>query len=201
MKRAIRKPSRIISAKQAFRSLGGFIEKRHLIFLILGLVLVVPSIIAATNVEMKTGFDTFVSSDSQAYKDLNKFNEHFSSDAVVVLITGDSLTRLLEPENFAAMDMIEEEMAADDSSKSVVGPVFLMEMIHLQRVLSGATTSMELPTDPGELAAMVIDPETNDIASELKNVFPDQRHALISVVMNASLTQDEQGDVVRKVEE
>ena len=201
MKRVFRKPEKRIAGKQFFRSLGGFIEKRHLIFLILGLVLVVPAVIAATQVEMKTGFDTFVSSDSQAYKDLNKFSEHFSSDAIVVLVTGDSLIRLLEPENIAAMDMIEESMLADNSSHSTIGPVFLLEMIQLQRFLSGATDSMELPTDPVGLAALIIDPETNDISAELAHVFPDRQHALISIMLNGQMTQNEQGDVVRKVEE
>ncbi|MFA5056112.1 MAG: hydrophobe/amphiphile efflux-3 (HAE3) family transporter [Dehalococcoidia bacterium] len=202
MKRAFRKPSRIISAEQAFRSMGRFIERRHLVFLILSLVLLVPTVFAAYyGVEMKTGFDTFVSSDSQAYKDLSRYNEYFSSDAIVVLITGDNLIQLLEPENIAAMDFIEESMISDNSSHSVVGPVFLLEMAHLQRVLSGATTSMEFPTDPAELADIIKDPETGDVASELTHVFPDGQHALISILLDGSLTQDEQGDMVRKVED
>lgn len=201
MKQIFRKPSKRIEATQVFRKLGQVIEKRHLIFLILSLVLLVPTIIAASlGIEMKTGFDTFVSSDSQAYKDLNRYNEYFSSDAIVVLITGDNLIQLLEPENIAAMDFIEESMTSDNSSHSVVGPVFLLEMAHLQRVLSGATDSMEFPTDPAELAEMIKDPETGDVASELKHVFPDRQHALISIMLNTSLTQEEQGDMVSKVE-
>jgi uncharacterized protein len=201
MKRIFRKPSKLIEATQVFRKLGQVIERRHLIFLILSLVLLVPTIIAAgLGIEMKTGFDTFVSSDSQAYKDLDKFNEHFSSDAVVVLITGDNLNQLLEPENIAAMDTIEQNMSTDEDSLSTIGPVFLLRMIQIQKALSGTTDSMDLPTDPSELAAMIIDPETGDIATELINVFPDRQHALISVVLNGSLTQDEQADMVRKVE-
>jgi len=202
MKIIFKKPGKGIEATKVFRRLGEVIEKRHLIFLILSLVLLVPTIIAATlGIEMKTGFDTFVSSDSQAYRDLSRFNEYFSSDAIVVLITGDNLIHLLEPENIAAMDMIEETMTSDNSSHSVVGPVFLLEMAHLQRVLSGATDSMEFPTDPAELAEIIKDPETGDVASELKNVFPDRQHALISIILKGTLTQDEQADAVHRVEE
>ena len=202
MKQIFGKPAKGIEAQKVFRRLGEVIEKSHLIFLILSLVLLVPTIIAAAfGIEMKTGFETFVSSDSQAYKDLNKFNEHFSSDAIVVLITGDNLVKLLEPENIAAMDMIEESMLSDNSSHSVVGPVFLLEMAHLQRVLSGATDSMEFPTDPAELAEIIKDPETGDVASELKNVFPDRQHALISIILKGTLTQDEQAAAVHRVEE
>jgi len=201
MKRIFRKPAQRIEATQVFRKLGQVIEKRHLIFLILGLVLVVPSIIAATNVKMQTGFDTFVSSDSQAYKDLDKFNQRFSGDVVVVLITGDNLTQLLETENIAAMDSIEKSMSTDNSSLSTVGPVFLLQMIQIQKALSGMSDSMDLPTDPGELAALIIDPSNGDIATELKNVFPDRQHVLISVILKGTLTQKEQGDMVRKVED
>jgi hydrophobe/amphiphile efflux-3 (HAE3) family protein len=205
MKRIFRKPAQRIEATQVFRKLGQVIEKRHLIFLILGIVLIVPlmiipSAIKATRVEMKTGFETFVSSDSQAYKDLDNFNKHFSSDVVVVLVTGENLYQLLEPENIAAMDAIATNMSEDDSIKSTIGPVFLLQMIQLQKALSGTAASAELPTDPYELAALIIDPSTGDIASELTNVFPDRQHALISIIMNGNLSQNEQGDMVHKVE-
>ncbi|MFA5367260.1 MAG: hydrophobe/amphiphile efflux-3 (HAE3) family transporter, partial [Dehalococcoidia bacterium] len=99
------------------------------------------------------------------------------------------------------MDRIEETMLADESSHSVIGPVFLLEMIQLQRFISGATDSMELPTNPSELAAMIIDPGTNEVAAELAHVFPDREHVLIAIMLKAQMTQNEQGDVVRKVEE
>ncbi|MFA5367259.1 MAG: hypothetical protein WC333_05225, partial [Dehalococcoidia bacterium] len=97
MKRVFKKPAKRFAGKQVFQNMGHFIEKRHLIFLILSLVILVPAVIAATQIDMKTGFDTFVSSDSQAYKDLDRFSEHFSSDTIVVMVTGDSLYKLLEP--------------------------------------------------------------------------------------------------------
>jgi hydrophobe/amphiphile efflux-3 (HAE3) family protein len=201
MKRIFRRPSKPIGAKQIFRSLGSVIEKRHLIFLILGLVLIVPSIIAATQVEMKTGFDTYVSSDSQAYKDMQKFNQYFSSDVIIVMITGDDLNQLLQPSNIAAMDYVEQKASEENSSKvlSTVGPVFLLKMIQLQKVLSGNASSMDLPTDPAELEALIRDPKTGDTSSALKNVFPDRQHALISVILNGQLSQDEQNKMVEKV--
>ncbi len=186
--------------KRIFRRLGNVIEKRHLIFLILGLVLIVPSVIGITQVKMKIGFDTYVSSDSQAYKDMQKFNQHFSGDAIEVLVTGDNLKQLLQPANIAAMDKIETNMSADNSSLSTIGPVFLMKEIQLLKVLSGNASSMDLPTDPIALEALILDPKTGDIVSELTNVFPDRQHALISVILNGQLTQNEQKEVVEKVE-
>jgi len=206
MRRFFRKPVKPSGIKDIFRKLGTVIERRHLIFLILGLVLIVPSVIATTQVKMKSGFDTFVSANSQAYKDLQKFNQHFSSDAVVVLVTGDSLYQLLEPENIAAMDTIEKAMSTDNSSLSTVGPVYLMSMIQKQRFFFGNATSMELPTDPDELAELIVDPETGTVIPELINVFPtdpntDDHHALISIILKGTLSQDEQGNMVRKVED
>ncbi|MFA5375351.1 MAG: hydrophobe/amphiphile efflux-3 (HAE3) family transporter [Dehalococcoidia bacterium] len=202
MKRILRKPSKPTGVKNIFRKLGEVIEKRHLLFLILGLVLLVPSIIAAwQGVEMKAGFDTYVSSDSQAYKDMQKFNQYFSGDVVVVMITGDNLNQLLQPANIAAMDYVEENVSTENSSEvlSTVGPVFLLQMVQIQKALSGSASSADLPTDPAELEELIIDPETHDIASELTNVFPDRQHALISVILNGQLTQNEQKEMVEKV--
>ena len=202
MKRIFRKPSKPTGVKHAFRRLGDVIEKRHLIFLILGLVLLVPSIIAAwQGVDMKTGFDTYVSSDSQAYKDMQKFNQYFSGDVVVVMITGDNLNQLLQPANIAAMDYVEQNVSEENSSKvlSTVGPVFLLKMVYLQKVLSGSTASTDFPTDPAELEALILDPETGDILPALTNVFPDRQHALISVILNGQLTQNGQKEMVKKV--
>ena len=103
MKRIFRKPSKPTGATNIFGKLGEVIEKRHLVFLILGLVLIVPTIIAATQLEMKTGFDTYVSSDSQVYKDMEKFQQYFSADTIVIMITAEDLNQLLQPANMAAM--------------------------------------------------------------------------------------------------
>ena len=201
MKRIFRRPAKPTDVKHIFRRLGEVIEKRHLIFLILGLVLIVPSIIAATQVEMKAGFDTYVSNDSQAYKDMQKFNQYFSADAIVIMITGDNLNQLLQPANMAAMDYVEQNVSAEDSSKvlSTVGPVFLLKMVQLQKVLSGSASSTDFPTDPAELEALIVDPNTSEILPALKNVFPDRQHALISVILNGQLTQNQQKEMVEKV--
>lgn len=201
MKRIFRKPSKPAGVKQAFRGLGNIIEKRHLVFLILGLVLIVPAVVGVTQIKMKAGFDTYVKSDTQAYKDMQKFNQYFSSDAIVIMITGDNLEQILQPENIAAMNSIEQNASKENSSKvlSTVGPVFLLQMVQIQKATSGNADSMELPTSPSELQALVLDPETGDTLSALKSVFPDRRHALISVILNGTSTQDEQKEMVNKV--
>jgi hydrophobe/amphiphile efflux-3 (HAE3) family protein len=200
MKRIFRRPSKPTGTKQIFRGLGNVIEKRHLIFLIIGLVLIVPSIIGLTQIKIKTGFDTYVSSDSQAYKDMQKFNQHFSGDAIEVLITGDNLNQLLQPANIAAMNNIETNMSADNSSLSTIGPVFLMQQIQTLKFMSGNADSWDLPTDPAGLEALIVDPKTGNITSELINVFPDHQHALISIMLNGTLSQDEESVMVKKVD-
>jgi hypothetical protein len=46
---------------------------------------------------------------------------------------------------------------------------------------------------------LITDPKTGDILSALKNVLPDRQHALISVILNGTLTQDEETEMVNKV--
>ncbi len=203
MKRIFRMPSKLTGIKHAFRGLGTVIEKRHLIFLILGLILIVPSVIGVRYIHMKTGFDTYVSGDSQAYKDMQKFNQYFSGDAIEVLVTGDDLNQLLQPENMAAMNNIETNMSMPKENSSTVlstiGPVFIMQEMQTLKVMSGNADSWVLPTDPAALATLVTDNKTGDILPALSNVFPDSQHALISVVINESLTQDKQSELVSNI--
>jgi len=84
-----------------------FIENKRLVVIIIGLMLIVASFFGAMQLTMAAGIETFMSTDSQVYQDYERFNQHFSSEAIVVLVTGDDITQLLQPDNVRAMETIE----------------------------------------------------------------------------------------------
>jgi hypothetical protein len=167
--------------------LGLFIENRHVLLIIVGAVLIVASIFGAMRLTMATGIDTYISSDSQTYKDYAKFNQNFSGDVAIVMVTGDVATQLIETENLEAMKNIELQMGADPRVLSALSPASLIEQAQAQN-----------PGVPIEL--IVFDPQSGQIRPEFKGVFPDDEHALISVVLKGDLSPDERKEAVEDVE-
>lgn len=192
MKNLSKKLSPYFNNERIFRRVGIFVENKRLLVIIISLVLIAPAIVGATQMEMATGYETFISEDSQIYQDYEKFTDYFSDNVLVVLITGNDLIELLWPDNVDAMATIETEMSQGQHVLSVVGPVFFMKQIHFQQ-----TFSTDLPRDSSLLMGMIIDPETGDIRPEFKSVFPDKNHALIAITLEGGLTSEEEEEVVK----
>jgi hypothetical protein len=178
-----------------FRSLGVFIVNRRGLIIIVGLLLVVASLFGAMRLAIATDADTWVSRDSQIYKDYERFNAHFSSDVIVVMVTGENLSQLLQPDNLKAMATVESQMAANPKVISVTGPTFLMTMMSTQQ--NGTSV---LYSDPRAIQAMVMDPQTSQICPELNGVLPDDKHALIPITLKGGLSKDEQAELVKETQ-
>lgn len=179
-----------------FGRLGIFIENKRLLVIIVGLALIGPAIFGAMQLEMETGNETFVSTDSQVYKEYDRFNKHFSSEVIAVLLTGDDLAQLLRTENVKAMETIENRMGADPNVISAVGPTLLMKQAIAQK-----TGTPALPDDPQQLLDIVADPQTGEIREEFNQVFPDDKHALIALALEGGLPPDETKETVQVTEE
>jgi hypothetical protein len=178
-----------------FRSLGVFIANRRGIIIIVGLILIVLSLFGAMRLAIATDADTWVSRDSQIYKDFERFNTHFSSDVIVVMVTGENLSQLLQPDNLKAMATIESRMAANPKVLSVTGPTFFMTQILAQQ-----TGMLTLPNDTQALQEMVMNPQSGQIRPELASVFPDAKHALIPITLKGGLSKDEQAELVKETQ-
>ncbi|MFC1924236.1 RND family transporter [Chloroflexota bacterium] len=182
--------------KRLYNRLGIFIENKRLLIIILSLALIVPSVFGAMQLEMKTSNDTFVSPDSQAYKDFDRFNQHFSSDVVIILLSGNDLTQLLHPENVTSMETLEDHISGNEQVVTAIGPTFLMKQAFEQQ-----TGVSELPDNVAELEAIIIDSESGQIRTEFRGVFPDDEHAVIAVTLDGDLSPDEQKEVIEEIED
>ncbi len=180
--------------KRLFKRLGIIIEHKHLLVLVVSLALIIPSIFGAMQLEMKTGNETFVSTDSQVYKDFDKFNQHFSGDVVIILLTGDNRTQLLQPGSVAAMDILETKMGENPRVVSAIGPAFLIKQAFAQQ-----TGFLELPDNLAQIEAIVVDSENGQIRPQFQQVFPDNEHAFIAVTLEGNLSPDEQKSVVKEI--
>jgi uncharacterized protein len=178
-----------------FKKLGTFIKNKRLLIIIVGVILIGASVFGALKLTLAFGTGTFVNTDSQVYKDYEKFNEHFSSDVVVVLLSADNISQLILPENMIAMETVTQQMSTVPGVISVIDPVFFIKMAVAQQ-----TGTAVLPQDSQVLLGIIMDPQTGQPRSQFRSVFPDANHALIAITIGGALPQDQQKSIVEEAE-
>ncbi len=178
-----------------FKKLGIFIQNKRLYIIIIGLVLIAVSIFSAMHLSTAFGTSTLVDTNSQVYKDYEKFTQSFSCDVIVVLVTGDNVSQLLQLDNLKAMETIENQMSAIPGVISVIDPSF-----YLKQAVAQQTGVASLPQDENMIRGIIIDPQTGQVRSVFSNVLPDDEHAIIAITIEGGLTQDQQESIVDAVE-
>jgi hydrophobe/amphiphile efflux-3 (HAE3) family protein len=182
--------------QKIFKKLGIFIENKRILIIILGLVLVAVSIFGALHLTTAFGTSTFVDADSQVYRDYERFSQNFSSDVIVVLVSGEDMSQILQPQNLNAMETVASQMSATPGVNSVIDPaLFIKQAVTMQ------TGTAALPQDQQTVLAIVTDPETGEIRPEFANVLPDANHAMIAITIDGGLFSEEQEAIVDKVDE
>ncbi len=177
-----------------FHRLGIFIKNKHIVIFILGLLLIVPAILGAMQLEMKTGNETYVSTDSEAYKNYEQFTQRFSDSVVILLLTADNLSDLVQQDNMAAMQAVETNVSAKAHVVSAIGPAFL-----IKQAVAKDDGSSELPTDTQAILEIITDTQSGTIRSDFSQVFPDERHAFIAITIDSTLSQNGQTDLVKEI--
>ncbi len=178
-----------------FRKLGLFIENKRVVVIIISLLLIAGSIFGALRLTTAFGTSTFVETNSKVYKDYDKFTKDFSSDVIVVLVSGDNTSQLLQPENMNAMESIANQMGATTGVISVIDPTFFIKLAVAQQ-----TGTAFLPQDEATLQGIIIDPQTGQPRSQLSSVFPDANHAIIAITIDGGISREEQKSIVEKTE-
>jgi hydrophobe/amphiphile efflux-3 (HAE3) family protein len=181
--------------EQLFRKLGMFIESKRLLVIALSVILLIAALFGASQLKLATGVETYLSTDSQAYQDYTRFNQYFGSSVVVVVVTGNDLTQLLQPANIAAMESIENQMGMNPNVVSALGPTFFIKQAVAQQ-----TGSPDLPLDSAILQSIVVDPLSGQINPFFIRVLPDAQHALIAITLTGDLSIAEQNLVAGEIE-
>lgn len=181
--------------KSIFEKLGKFTERHYLLVLLAALLIIGLMIPGLMQIEMKTGLETFVSTESQLYKDFERFNDDFGSDVIMVLVEGQDLDQLMMPANLRAMGRVEAQLGADERVISAQSPALFV------RQELDPEAGPPIPPLPDDLTLATVldivrDSETGAIREELDRLVPDPQHALISVVLQGNLPPEDQTDLV-----
>ena len=176
--------------KRVFRNLGMFTVRNRWFVIVACLLLMIPLMVAASQIKMATGIDTYVPTESQEYQDFDRFSQHFSGSTIAVMLTGHDLPQLLQPDVLSSMEYVESQMAESARVISTIGPTLLIKQAVAQQ--SGTPA---LPQDLQTLLYIVTDPQTGEVRPEFDGVFPDDSHAIIAIVLDGGLTMEEEQEL------
>jgi len=177
--------------ENVFARLGEFVRRRYLLVLLLALLLLVAAFLGAGRMQMETGMATFIPPDDPTYRVFDRFNEDFGTDMIIVMIEGDDLSQIMTPRNVEAMDFVENMIGQTDRVLSAAGPAMMVKQSWEQQ-----TGESGIPGDTQSIVDVFVDPETGMIGDQFRQVLPDDRHALIVIVLEGVLDPEDQRDIV-----
>lgn len=111
-----------------FSKLGYMIEKSPFKVLFASLTVVALLITGALKVDMATGNETLVKTDSDAYISNFEMEEEFGGDAIIVLLKGDQ-ANLLRQENVEKMWNVEERLKYNEDIYSFLSPASIVHQM------------------------------------------------------------------------
>jgi len=182
--------------KTIFEKMGDFIGRKYLPILVICLVLIVPAAFGATQIENKApDVDIMVAHDAQEYKDYQRLTENFSETVILLLLTADNTEDLVQRDNILAFDSFEQQMASEPNVAAVIGPAFMIKF-----AMAPPMGAESVPDDDETILTLLTDPETGAIRDDFARLFPDERHALATIIVESGIEQEDLFDLVDATE-
>ncbi len=203
-----------------FALLGSFVVKWHLIIIIAVLGLVALAVFGASRIEMETGLETMISTDTREYQDYARFSEDFGANVMVVMVRdkgenggeAGGLERLLNDDNTAAIQRLTSDLESAREDFEINGEPAIVTAIsptvYLQQQLERQTRAGMFPPDTtlADLSVeqrinLVTDPATGNIGEQFRQVIPGEHHVLISVILKGDIDSATLEEIVQIVRE
>ena len=109
------------------QNITNLITKHPMKIIFIGIAILLGLLVGITQVELNTGNDTLIQTDTTEYIDNFDYQEEFGSDPIIVLYKGDGLENLFTVENMGYMDSLESELSYYDEIFTINSPVSLVK--------------------------------------------------------------------------
>ncbi len=103
------------------------VTKYPMKMIFVGVVIFLVLLVGITKVELKTGNETLIQTDTSEYIDNFNYQTEFGSDPIIVLYKGDGYNDLFTVENMAYMNELEEKLSYYDEIFTINSPVSLVK--------------------------------------------------------------------------
>ena len=117
-----------------------------------GIAIFIALLAGVTQVELKTGNETLIQTDTTEYIDNFEYQNEFGSDPIIVLYEGDGYENLFTVENMAYMSELEAELSYYDEIFTVNSPVSLVKEFAGMSAENYETALLELSTGLEEVS-------------------------------------------------
>ena len=161
-------------------AVGQFIKHNKYFIIIAAILLVALAIIYAGHIYMATGTETFVSKDSQIYKDIDYYNKNFQSTNFLILITSDDV---MDPDVLNAMDDLGRQILTNPRIENVTGLNTYVRLGAIQ-----AYGYDRIPENEADIERLF----SNTSSNIAQFIVPNRHHTIMTVQL--------QGDVDEKSE-
>ncbi len=111
------------------KRLSSLLKKKPVKTILFTVLLIVVLAVGAQNVEMATGNDTLVSSESDVYQDNLALEKEFGGESIIVMYESDDQKSLLAIDNLEHMEGLEQQLEFNQNIYSIISPVMLINQM------------------------------------------------------------------------
>jgi uncharacterized protein len=164
-------------------AIGKLIKANTYFIVLAALILIALGVVYAGKIYMATGTETLVFKDTQIYKDIDYYNEHFQSTTFLILITSDDV---LDPAVLEAMDDMDQQIRANPKVANVTGLHTLVKQAHLR-----ANGSDAVPENRAEISKLLA-----PISESISFIMPNEYHTIMTVELVGSVEEKDEAEVL-----
>lgn len=111
------------------KQLSLLLKNKPLKTILFTVLLIVVLAVGARNVEMATGNDTLVSSESDVYQDNLSLEKEFGGESIIVMYESEDQKSLLTIDNLKHMEGVEKQLGINENIYSIISPVMLLNQM------------------------------------------------------------------------
>ncbi len=188
--------------KRFSEALARFIERRPWWILLIVLAISGAAAPGVTLLEPETGFDAFVSPNSEIAQDNSRYEEQFGAEPITVLLEGQR-ENIFSSENLAILSEFEQEFSDDERYRSILSPVTLLQAA-IEEASQAPTEQLQLMGEPSLdnplfVASVLYDSE-GEVSPAMQPLIPDDEHVLIIVTPQGNMDDNEALQAAKDIE-
>ncbi len=168
-----------------------FITKRPIKIILVGIIMFIVSLVGVVQVELKTGNETMIQTDTEEYIDNYEYQSEFGSDPIIIIYEGNGYDDLFTVENIALMNELENELSNYDEIFAINSPVSLIKEFSGQQAIQFETALFELSNGLENISVSLktvsIQIATNADSSDMEDTLSQ-----LSTAINGMITGQEQ---------
>jgi hypothetical protein len=169
-------------------AVGRFIKNYPYLVIVIAIILMALAILYASHIYMATGTETLVSTNSQAYKDIEYYDQNFQPTTFLILITSDNV---LDPDVLNAMDDLDTQIMTNPKIANVTGL-----NTYVRQAAKTAYGYDDIPESEADVESLINAAPANMTAL----LVPDPHHTIMTVTLDGDVSTKQEPNVLADVE-